>query len=177
MSFVRKVVLSVAANQIIRSFASKYGMKLGAGRFIAGVTLEEAIQRTSELNHQDLWVTLDHLGESVTSKKEALEATDMVIHTFAAIYAAGLTKTNVSVKLTQLGLDIDSSFCLKNMREIATKAKETNNFLRIDMEDTPRIDITMEIFQTLLSEFVSFPKRCGRTGQTGRQSPNSKRSL
>ncbi|WP_028777894.1 proline dehydrogenase family protein [Shimazuella kribbensis] len=155
MSFARKVVLSLAANRVIRSFASKYGMKLGAGRFIAGVTLEEAIKRTSELNDQNLWVTLDHLGESVTSKEEALEATRMAIDTYAAIYAAGLTKTNVSVKLTQLGLDIDSSFCLENMREIVTKAKETNNFLRIDMEDTPRIDITMEIFQTLLNEFGS----------------------
>jgi proline dehydrogenase len=155
MSITRKIVLSLAANRVVRSIASKYGLKLGAGRFIAGITLEEAIKRTKELNEQNLWVTLDHLGESVTSKQEASEATRMAIDTYAAISQAGLIKTNISVKLTQLGLDIDSSFCLENMRKIAAKANETNNFLRIDMEDTPRIEVTMEIFQALLSEFGS----------------------
>ncbi|MCH5586504.1 proline dehydrogenase family protein [Shimazuella sp. AN120528] len=155
MSFARKVVLSLAANPVIRSIAGKYGLKLGAGRFVAGETLQEAITRAGELNEQNLWVTLDHLGESVTSKEEAIEATRVAVDTYSAIYAAGLTKTNVSVKLTQLGLDIDSAFCLENMKKIAAKAKETHNFLRIDMEDTPRIEITMDIFQTLLSEYGS----------------------
>ncbi len=153
MSFARKVVLSLAANRVIRSFVGKYGLKLGAGRFVAGETLPAAILKTKELNEQNIWVTLDHLGESVTTKEEAINATQMAIDTFAAIHQAGLTKTNVSVKLTQLGLDIDSSFCLENIKKITAKAHETNNFLRIDMEDTPRIDITMEIFQTLLNEF------------------------
>lgn len=155
MSFSRKVVLTIAANPLIRSLASKYGLKLGAGRFVAGETLEKAITRARELNEQNIWVTLDHLGESVTSKEEALHATRTAIDTYSAIFAAGLTKTNVSVKLTQLGLDIDSAFCLENMRQIAAKAKETQNFLRIDMEDTPRLKITMNIFQTLLDEFGS----------------------
>jgi proline dehydrogenase len=155
MSIARKIVLSLAANPAVRAVAGKYGLKLGAGRFVAGQTLEEAIKRADELNKQNLWVTLDHLGESVTSKEEAIKATQTVIDTYQAIYDSGLTKTNISVKLTQLGLDIDSSFCLENMKQIAAKAKNTHNFLRIDMEDTPRLDITMEIFQSLLSEFGS----------------------
>jgi len=155
MSFARKVVLSLAANKAVRSLASKYGLKLGASRFIAGVTLEEAINRAKELNDQNIWVTLDHLGESVISKEEALHATHIIIETYEAISNAGLSKTNISVKLTQLGLDIDSSFCLENMRKIVAKAKSTDNFLRVDMEDTPRIDSTMGIFQSLLAEFGS----------------------
>jgi proline dehydrogenase len=153
MSFARKVVLLFADNRVIRSFVGKYGLKMGASRFVAGVTLETAITRTQELNEQNLWVTLDHLGESVTSREKALEATQMAIETYEAISQAKLTKTNVSVKLTQLGLDIDSSFCLENMKQITAKAYDTNNFLRIDMEDTTRIDVTMEIFQTLLAAF------------------------
>lgn len=65
-------------------------------------TLEETVKRASELNEQNLWVTLDHLGESVTSKAEATAATRTIIDTYSAIYASGLTKTNVSIKLTQL---------------------------------------------------------------------------
>lgn len=102
MSFARKVVLSLAANPAIRAVAGKYGLKLGAGRFVAGQTLEDAVKRAGELNKQNLWVTLDHLGESVTSKAEATKATHTLIDTYSAIHASELTKTNVSIKLTNL---------------------------------------------------------------------------
>jgi proline dehydrogenase len=153
MSLARSIILSIAANRIVQKLAAKYGMKVGAARFVAGSTLSEAIERCRQLNERNIWVTLDHLGESVFSKEEALEATQVACDTFDAIAREMLTKTNVSVKLTQLGLDIDPAFCLENMRTIATKARERGLFLRIDMEDSPRIDVTMEIFQTLVAEF------------------------
>lgn len=153
MSFARSVVLSVAANRMVQKLAGKYGMKFGAARFVAGSTLSEAIERCRQLNERNIWVTLDHLGESVFSKDEALAATQVACDTFDAIAREMLDKTNVSVKLTQLGLDIDPTFCFENMRKITAKAREYGLFLRVDMEDSPRIDVTMEIFQALLAEF------------------------
>ncbi|SFI59791.1 proline dehydrogenase family protein [Thermoflavimicrobium dichotomicum] len=152
MSFYRSLVLTLAQNRLVTSFATKYGMKLGASRFVAGETLDKAIQVVQQLNAEGLVVTLDHLGESVAHKNEAIEATNTAIQIFEAIDQSGV-QSNVSVKLTQLGLDIDPSFCLENMDRIAAKAKEKNNFVRIDMEDTPRLEATMDIFHKLLDRY------------------------
>jgi proline dehydrogenase len=152
MSLSRKMVLSVAGNRVVTSFVSKYGMKLGAARFVAGETLSKAIEAVKEINKDGLLVTLDHLGESVYSREEAIEATQAAIDIFDAIVESGV-KSNVSVKLTQLGLDIDKDFCLENMDRIAAKAKETNNFVRIDMEDSLRLQVTIDIFNTLLDKY------------------------
>ncbi|MBA4543343.1 proline dehydrogenase family protein [Thermoactinomyces daqus] len=152
MSLSRKVVLTLAGNKAVTSFVSNYGMKLGAARFVAGESLRAAMDRVKHLNDEGLIVTLDHLGESVTSREEALEATQAAIDIFDAIKENGVN-SNVSVKLTQLGLDIDHAFCLENMNRIAQKAKETQNFVRIDMEDTPRLDVTIDIFNTLVDKY------------------------
>jgi proline dehydrogenase len=87
----------------------------------------------------------------VTTREEALEATQAAVDIFDAIAESGVN-SNVSVKLTQLGLDIDYSFCLENMERIALKAKENGNFVRIDMEDSPRVKPTIDIFNTLLEK-------------------------
>lgn len=152
MSFFRSAVLTVADNRIVSSFVKKYGMRMGATRFVAGETLAQSIETVKEINRDGLVVTLDHLGESVASREEALEATQAAIDIFDAIEKSGVD-SNVSVKLTQLGLDIDHQFCLENMDRIAAKAKETNNFVRIDMEDTPRLPITIDIFNQLLDKY------------------------
>jgi proline dehydrogenase len=152
MSFSRKVILTLAGNKAVTSFVSKYGMKLGASRFVAGETLDEAVDAVEKLNSEGLIATLDHLGEFIYTKEEALEATEAAVRIFDAIEASGVN-SNVSVKLTQLGLDIDKEFCLENMDRIAAKAKEKNNFVRIDMEDSPRIDATIDIFNTLLDKY------------------------
>lgn len=152
MSISRSLVLTLAGNKVVTSFVSKYGMKLGASRFVAGESLEEAIRFVSQINQEGLVVTLDHLGESVFTKEEAIKATDEAVHIFEAIAQSGVN-SNVSVKLTQLGLDIDSEFCFENMDRIAAKAKECNNFVRIDMEDTPRLEITIDIFNRLLQKY------------------------
>jgi proline dehydrogenase len=152
MSFYRKAILTMAGNRAVTAFGSKYGLKLGAARFVAGETLEKALQAIKELNAQGLVATLDHLGESVHRREEALAATQAAVDIFHAIAESDLD-SNVSVKLTQLGLDIDPDFCLANVDRIAAKAKEKNNFLRIDMEDTSRLESTMEIFATLLDRY------------------------
>lgn len=152
MSFFRSAVLNIAGNRAVTSFVSKYGMKMGAARFVAGETLDEAIEAVKNINADGLLVTLDHLGESVSNREEALEATQSAIDIFDAIETSGV-KSNVSVKLTQLGLDIDKGFCLENMDRITAKAKEKNNFVRIDMEDSPRVQVTIDIFNSLLEKY------------------------
>jgi proline dehydrogenase len=151
VSLSRRAVLTLAGNRLVSRFVTRYGMRLGASRFVAGETLEQAIEKVKSLNRDGLLVTLDHLGESVTTREEALEATQSALDIFDAIAESGVN-SNVSVKLTQLGLDIDCGFCLENMERIALKAKESGNFVRIDMEDSPRVKATIDIFKTLLKK-------------------------
>ncbi|PTM56499.1 proline dehydrogenase family protein [Desmospora activa] len=158
MSFARKAVLTVSANPLVTRFVTKYGMKLGAARFVAGETMDDTVAKVRELNETGLVVTLDLLGESITTRDEAEAATKATVYSFDVIQQEKLD-SNVSVKLTQLGLDIDESFCLENMDRITATAKATGNFVRIDMEDSPRVDATIRIFDTLLERYG--PKHIG----------------
>jgi len=152
MALGRKIVLSVAGNKAITSFVTKHGMKMGAKRFIAGETLEQAAKMVKQLNSDGLIATLDHVGESVSTKEEAIQATEEAMSIFEIIEKYQLN-SNVSVKLTQLGLKIDPEFCYENMDRIVAKAKEHNNFVRIDIEDSPVVDITIDIFKRVLEKY------------------------
>ena len=152
MSFSRKLVLSVAGNPVVSGSIKKYGMKLGAARFVAGETLKEAIEQVKLLNKDGLIVTLDHLGEFVKDEKEAFASTQACLDVLDAIKASGVN-SNMSLKMTSLGLDLSKELCMKHMRLILDKAREYDNFVRIDMEDYAHIDITMEIFEELKREY------------------------
>lgn len=148
----RKIVLGIAANRFISNFVSKHGMRLGAKRFIAGENLEQVINTVKSLNEEGLLVTLDHVGESVSTKEDAMEAANEAMKIFDIINKYNLN-SNVSVKLTQLGLKIDPELCYENMDKIVSKAKEYNNFVRIDIEDSPVIDITFDIFKRVINKY------------------------
>jgi proline dehydrogenase len=120
-----------------------------AQRFVAGDTLEEAIQTIKFLNQQGLYVTLDRLGENVSTHAEAIAATEAYEQILTQIQH-NKVKSSVSVKLTQLGLALDASLCLTNIRTIALRAAQSGNFVRIDMEDSPVIDQTISIYHALL---------------------------
>jgi len=152
VSFSRKLVLSVAGNPVVSGVLKKYGMKLGAARFVAGETLKEAIEQVRLLNKDGLVATLDHLGEFVKDEREALASTQACLDVLDAIKASGVN-CNMSLKMTSLGLDLSKETCMKHMRMILDKAREVNNFVRIDMEDYAHIDITMEIFDELKREY------------------------
>ncbi|WP_038083371.1 proline dehydrogenase family protein [Tumebacillus flagellatus] len=152
MSFYRKLVLSVSGNKVVSGFIKKYGMKLGAARFVAGVTLKEAIEQVNLLNQDGLVVTLDHLGEFVFDEQEAFASTRACLDVLDAVKQSGV-KSNMSLKMTSLGLDLSKEVCMKHMRMILDKAREYDNFVRIDMEDYAHIDITMEIFDELKREY------------------------
>ena len=148
----RKVVLTLAGNRVVTNFVSNHGMKMGAKRFIAGESLEEAAIRVKELNSEGLLVTLDHVGESVSTKEEAIEAANEAMKIFDIIDQNQLN-SNVSVKLTQLGLGIDPELCYENLDKIVAKAKKHNNFVRIDIEDSPVTQITIDLFKRVFETY------------------------
>ncbi len=123
-----------------------------ARRFVAGETLAEAIDAVKALNAKKLNVTLDFLGESVTSEEEATAASDEYLRALDAIQASG-TRSNVSIKLTQFGLDLDPAFCVANVRRVVERAKQHGNFVRVDMEGTPHTDRTLDVVRALRNEF------------------------
>jgi proline dehydrogenase len=122
-----------------------------AARFVAGDTLEEAVEAIGALNAKGLTATLDHLGENVTNSEEAIRATDDYLLLLESIESREL-RANASLKLTQLGLGLDFDLALSNVRCIARQAASLGTFVRIDMEDSPTVDHTLQIYGALREE-------------------------
>lgn len=122
-----------------------------ASRFIAGNTIQEAIGVVRELNNRGFNVTLDHLGESTTTPEEAVNATNQVLELLDQIDQAAI-RANVSVKLTQIGLALDESMCESNLEKILARARTYNNFIRIDMEDSPYTEKTIRLYRRMRSK-------------------------
>lgn len=123
-------------------------------RFVAGETLEEALAAIERLRRAGLHATVDVLGESVTSPELASVAADRYVATLAALSARGLDP-NVSIKLTQMGLDIDRDLCRASVFRILEAARSVDGFVRIDMEDHVQTDATLEIWR---EAHESYPK-------------------
>ena len=139
----------LAQSGLARRVASHYGMRRPtsfARRFIAGETVEEAIAAARALEAQGLQQTLDYLGESVASLAEADTATRDYLRVVDAVMQAGIIR-NLSLKLTQLGLDVDRATAVDNLRRILAKA--TDFFIRIDMESSAYTQVTLDIFEIL----------------------------
>jgi proline dehydrogenase len=119
-----------------------------ASRFVAGTTIEDAIRVSKELNAKGINVTLDHLGEHTNTPAEASEATVHMLKALDEITKADLC-ANLSIKLTQIGLGLDEGACRRNLERVVQRAKARNNFVRIDMEDTPYTDQTIGLFQQM----------------------------
>lgn len=147
-SVSKNFFLYVSRNKILNKAAKKWGLKLGASQVVAGDSIEKMVEKVKELNQKGLVCTLDHLGEFVTSKEEALEATESIVKTLEVMAAENLNG-QLSVKLTKLGIDIDRPFCVKNMHRILEIAKSHHQFVTIDMEDYVHCQITLDILQEL----------------------------
>ncbi len=134
----------------LQRLASKYGMapRGFARRFIAGETVEEALAAVADLPGKGLRLTLDYLGESVSTSAAAAAAADDYVRIIGAIVASGVER-NISLKLTQLGLDVDRATAVDNMRRILEPADAAGFFVRIDMENSPYTEATIEILETL----------------------------
>jgi len=120
-----------------------------ASRFVAGESAEDAIRAVRELNAKGINATLVHLGEHTSTADEAERATDDILLILDEIEKAGV-RANVSIKLTQIGIGLDEEICRQNLVRILEQVKKHNNFLRVDMEDTPYTDITISSYQSML---------------------------
>jgi proline dehydrogenase len=149
---MRDFFLFLSKNKTLTKLAKKYGLRFGASRFVAGETIERAVDVIKELNRKGLAVTIDYLGEFVDNEKEANE---MANHSIEAIQAIGREKLNaqLSLKMTSMGLDISDDLVMKNMRRILDEAEKYNVFVTIDMEDYSRCQKTLDIFKQLKEEY------------------------
>lgn len=135
--------LPIVPKFIVRQVASSY---------VAGETLADAVSTIRELNAAGAMATMDLLGEEVLVREKAAEAIEEYMRIFDAIREEGLD-SNVSVKLSQLGLKIDEGFCLENVHRLVEMAERDQSFLRIDMEDHTTTDATLRIYHKLYEEF------------------------
>ena len=141
----------LARSRALEALASRVGMARPTSfgrRFIAGETLDEAIAAARAIQAGGMNVTLDQLGESVTTIAGADAATRIYLQTVDAIVLAGVER-NISLKLSQLGLNIDRATCTDNLRRILEASRPHDFFVRIDMEDSPTVPATLEVFQSV----------------------------
>jgi len=141
----------LASSTLLKTAASRFGMRGPTGfarRFIAGETTEEAIAAARLVEARGLLLTLDHLGEGVTTIEEGQAATADYLAIIDAVIAAGIGR-NLSLKLTQLGLDVDRASAVDNLRKILSRSEPAGFFLRIDMENSPYTEVTLDVFETL----------------------------
>ncbi len=115
-----------------------------AKRFITGETLDSAIEAIKHLNSMKMTATLDMLGENVSNKEMAIKTADSYLEMLDAIAQSGVN-SNVSIKLTQMGLDISDEFCYENVSRILDKATALKNFVRVDMEGSPYTERTLQL--------------------------------
>jgi proline dehydrogenase len=147
----KALFFALSRSTALKRLASKYGMATPesfARRFIAGETVEEAIRDARILQERGMLLTLDYLGESARTTDEATAATREYVRLIDVLVTAGIER-NISIKLTQLGVDVDRATCVDNLRRILDPAGRHGFFVRIDMEDSRYTDVTLEVFETL----------------------------
>lgn len=144
--------IGLSQNQLLNSAAKKYGLKMGAQNVVAGTNVAETIQSIKELNAHGISCTVDNLGEFVFEKEEALAAKKQILEVIEAIHEHGVD-AHISLKPSQLGLDIDIDFCLENLKEIAAKAKSYEIFINFDMEDHARLQPSFDLLDELSKDY------------------------
>jgi proline dehydrogenase len=141
----------LASSATLKRLASSYGLRKEtsfAHRFIAGDTVADAIAAARTVQQRGMLVSLDLLGESVRTVAEADAATRGYLEVIDAALAAGVDR-NLSLKLTQLGLDVDRATAVDNLRRVLHAAGQHDFFVRIDMENSPYTEVTLDIFETV----------------------------
>jgi proline dehydrogenase len=152
---VRSVLLYLSTQKQLRRWMETSSLSRPlTSRFIAGLTLDEAIVVCHRLNRECLLVTLDHLGESVTSLEEARASRDAYLAALRRLNAENLP-ASVSLKLTQFGLDLSEEACRENVEAVVRCAKEEGRSVEIDMEASSYVDITLRIVRDLHARYGS----------------------
>lgn len=150
---LKEVILNVANEPKVKNFALQNNVtRKVASRFVAGDTLEEAIQATQKLNHAGLQVSLDHLGENVSSAEEAEHTAEDYITILDQIKDNNLL-SHISIKLTALGLDISDDLCRRNVETVLERASQYGIFVRVDMEGSAYTERTIRIVTEVHQKF------------------------
>ena len=152
MGVTKSFFITLSKNRPLNSAAKKWGLKLGAGKMVAGTDIQSMMHSVKELNANGISATIDNLGEFVHTKEEATQAKEAILKTLEAIQIHGVN-AHMSVKLTQIGLDVDPAFCLKNIQEIVAAAANYDIFINLDMEDYAHLQQTLDILEALLMEY------------------------
>jgi len=149
MPFLRSAFIALSHNRTLRAFGerSRVGIRLSS-RFVAGMEIEDALRVTEAVNKQGMTVSLDSLGESVTSEIEAHAAAE-VYHRLLDAIAERKLKANISVKLTQMGLGLSPELADSIALDLTRHAQSTGNFVRIDMEDSSLAQVTLDIVRRI----------------------------
>jgi len=145
---LRSTILAAADSRRLRGFVDAYGMRLGAARFVGGETLDEVVVTLRGLNEQGLRTNTTLLGEFVKDTAEAEQVTATYEEVLRRIEAEKL-QTNISVKPTHLGVVLDEELAYRNIEQLVVAAARLGNFVRIDMEDSPMVDVTLRIYRRL----------------------------
>jgi proline dehydrogenase len=149
---LRQAFLTLSNSQELQNVALNNGAaRKIVLRFVAGETLEQAVAAIRTLNDKGIMATFDHLGENITTDKEAIASAKAYLDILDAIERTGIN-SNVSLKLTQMGLDVDEQLCFENVSRICERSKQLNNFVRIDMESSAYTDRTLNVFRRLWHE-------------------------
>jgi proline dehydrogenase len=147
----RSGILAATGNPVVSRGVRRYGMRLGASRFVAGETFDQAIPVLRSLNQRGLRTNTTLLGEGVKNQATTQAVVDEYKADLDIIAAEGL-RTNIALKLTHLGLDLDPEIAYRNVAGVVAHAAQHGNFIRIDMEESARVDDTLRIYRRLRAD-------------------------
>lgn len=149
MSLLRSAFIALSGNTLLRRLVERSvpGRRMSA-RFVAGFRIEDAMSAAAALHRQGFAVTLDSLGENVSTAAQARQAAQIYHWLLDAIAPSGLN-ANVSLKLTQMGMDLDPALAFDNVAGLVRHAVETKNFVRVDMEGTAYTQATLDVVRRL----------------------------
>ena len=152
MGVVRDLFIGLSENEILNDASKKMGLRFGAQKVVGGTGVDDTLVRFADLNNQGMSITFDNLGEFISDRKEAEKEKNNIIKMIKAVNEKDLT-VHASVKLSQIGLNIDETFCYENIKEILDAAKEANMFVNLDMENYLSKGPSMTILDKLLEEY------------------------
>jgi proline dehydrogenase len=148
---LRKGIFAAADSGRVKSVVRRHGKRLGAGRFVAGETLDECLVVLRRLNDRGLWANTTLLGEGVHDRPQA----EAVVRAYEEVIdriASEQLRANVALKLTHLGLELDEELAYENVRQLVRHAGTHDQFIRIDMEQSTFVDATLRIYRRLREE-------------------------
>ena len=145
---LRKAILAAAESPRLQRLVRRHGMRLGASRFVAGETLDQAVGALRRLNDQGLRANTTLLGEGVADEAETRAVVDAYREILDRIAAERL-RVNVALKLTHLGLAFDEELARRNISELVAHAAARGNFVRLDMEESAYVDATLRVYRRL----------------------------